>query len=517
MALAVLSGTLLTLSFPKAGYFILAWIAFIPLLFSIRNHSIKYSFRLGMTTGFFHYTTLLYWLVYTLKMYGYLPVYTSVCILLLLASYLSLYIGLFSALLSRLAKKPLSILLISPALFVTLEYIRSYFLSGFPWGLLGYSQYKNLLLIQFSDITGVLGVSFLIVLSNSAFFLIFLFFTGKKWQGQSIKKSDAIFSMGIFLFLICLAGGYGAMRMQTIKSIEELSPQAVMTAIQGNVDQSVKWDHAFQYSSTLKHLKLSQQAMTDHPDLIIWPETSAPFYFNHDIGLTKMALRRIRETGAHFLIGCPSFRNTENNFEYLNSAVIITPKGEISDQYNKVHLVPYGEYVPFKEWLPFLGKMVAQAGDFVPGTKGQTISWNSHAIGAQICFEIIFPNLSRSTVENGVEIIINITNDAWFGKTSAPYQHFAMTVFRAIENRRALVRAANTGISGFISPTGQILDTTALYQEAVLTRRVPLLHIKSFYTRHGGHLTYIYLAIVAALVLYLLRINNEVATPKQDT
>jgi len=147
--------------------------------------------------------------------------------------------------------------------------------------------------------------------------------------------------------------------------------------------------------------------------------------------------------------------------------------------------VPFGEYIPFHNWLPFLNKIVEGVGDFKPGEKGKTLQWDNNRLGVQICYEIIFPGLSRAQVINDAVLLVNITNDAWYGRTSAPYQHFSMIVFRAVENRRSLVRSANTGISGFIDPAGRVIAATPLFTDAVLTRTVPIMNQKSFYTRHG--------------------------------
>ena len=505
IALAGATGLLLTLAFPKAGLSFSAWIALVPLFISIRHLSVKKSFRQGLIAGFIHYVTLLYWLLPTLTLYGYLPIYLSVALLLLLSLYLALFLGGFTALLSRFAKTPLHFVMMAPFFFTTLEHARSIFFTGFPWGTLGYSQHNNLTLIQFCDITGVLGVSFLLIFSNGVFFLTGLWLFRKKWAGVSVTGKTLCTQLSLLCTLLCIILIYGKYRIRAIDVQTNLAPQVRVAAIQGNVDQAVKWDHAFQYSATLKHLKLSKQAMKDMPDLIVWPETAAPFYFNHDMGLSNMTLRRIRETGAAFLIGCPSYYSVDDAIRYLNSAIIVTPDGEIAHRYDKVHLVPYGEYVPLKKYMPFLGKMVAQSGDFVPGEKGVPLAWNDRFLAVQICFEIIFPELCREIVKNGGQLIVNITNDAWFGKTAAPYQHFAMTRFRAIENRRALVRAANTGISGFVSPTGRVLAETPLYQEAALTRSVPLLTVQTFYTRYAGFLSYIYLAMVVILVVIVSR------------
>jgi apolipoprotein N-acyltransferase len=156
---------------------------------------------------------------------------------------------------------------------------------------------------------------------------------------------------------------------------------------------------------------------------------------------------------ADFFIGSPAVKFEKETVKHYNSVFLVGPDGNLYGKYDKAHLVPFGEYVPFKKWLPFLGKMVESVGDFHSGKKGQTIQWGKHVIGSQICYEIIFPNLARAMTQNKAELLINVTNDAWYGRSSAPYQHFSMAKFRAVENRRSLIRAANTGISGFIDPS----------------------------------------------------------------
>ena len=194
----------------------------------------------------------------------------------------------------------------------------------------------------------------------------------------------------------------------------------------------------------------------------------------------------VRETGTSFLIGSPSFiRRDDKQADFFNSAFLIDPNGNVIGKYDKVHLVPFGEYVPLQEWFPFIGKLVEEVGDFKSGQKGQTLPWGEFPLGIQICYEMIFPDLSREMARNQAAFLINMTNDAWYGKTSAPYQHFSMAVFRAVENRRSLIRSANTGISGFIDPVGRIIASTPLFEEAVITRSMPVLKTESFYTRYG--------------------------------
>jgi apolipoprotein N-acyltransferase len=231
----------------------------------------------------------------------------------------------------------------------------------------------------------------------------------------------------------------------------------------------------------------------------VWPETAVPFYFLYDAKLSEKVIETVYEMETDFLIGSPSFKTGSEEIEYYNSAYLINAESKTIEKYDKVHLVPFGEYVPFKKWLPFLGKMVAQVGDFKSGEKGETLSWNNQKLGILICFEIIFPGLSRAMVQNGTDFLINITNDAWFGKTSAPYQHFSMAIFRAVENKRFLVRAANTGISGFIDPVGKVWEQSTLLEDAVLTQAIPIYGKITVYSRFGD-----FLAITCSLVSAVL-------------
>ncbi|UCH22353.1 MAG: apolipoprotein N-acyltransferase [Deltaproteobacteria bacterium] len=483
--LAILSGLLLTGSFPNINLSWLAWFALVPLLISIRNLKWNDSFRLGLITGLIHYLSLLYWLSYTMQTYGQLPWYLSVPVLFLMATYLALYIATFAALATLLHVKPAVCLFMSPALWVSLEYFRSFLFTGFPWELLGYTQYSALHIIQISDIFGVYGVSFIVLLANVTIYLGFLFFTGIHWQEIPITKRDIIAAASVSVIIIGAAWMYGAVRIKSLDDLFAGSASKKIAVVQGNIEQSLKWDPAFQIETIQKYIRLSYSAGRQKPELIVWPETATPFYFLHNARLSAMVVRGIRQIATHFLIGSPSFRKKNNRIEYFNSSYLIDPDGKAIGKYDKAHLVPFGEYVPLKKWLPFLGKMVAQVGDFVAGNMGDTLFWNDSDLGVLICYEIIFPELSRAVTQNGAKILVNITNDAWYGRTSAPYQHFSIAVLRAVENRRSLIRAANTGISGFIDPVGRVLASTQLFVDAAVTRNVPVLTKKTFYTRHG--------------------------------
>jgi len=503
LCLAILSGLLLTGSFPKIDISWLAWFALVPLLVAIRNLSPKRGVILGFIAGLVHYLTLLYWLVYTMHTYGHLPLLVCVFILILASAFLALYLAAFSATLLNLCTKPAICIFAVPVLWVAFEYMRSLFFLGFPWELIGYSQYNNLLLIQISDIFGIYGVSFLIVLSNAAIFLTFLYLTGKDWKRKTVTKRVAAGSISVFALIIVLVLSYGKWRIGSIDRLVCSYPSIKAAVVQGNIDQAVKWDPEFQRLTIKKYIDLSLLAKKNNPDLVVWPETATPFYFLYNIGLSNMVKKGINDTGTTFLIGSPSFVRKKGVVEHYNTAYLVSRDGKVYGKYDKVHLVPFGEYIPFNKWLPFIGKMVEGVGDFKPGIKGKTIKWGDYSLGLQICYEIIFPDLSRAMAKNNASLLVNITNDAWFGTTSAPYQHFSMAIFRAVENRRALIRSANTGISGFIDPVGRIIEKTALFKEAVITRSVPLIRMISFYTCFGD--LFAIFCMVATAICYMLK------------
>jgi apolipoprotein N-acyltransferase len=511
--LAVLSGLLLTGAFPKIGLSWLAWIALIPLLYALKGLSPGGSFRIGFVAGLIHFLSLLYWLVPVMRTYGYLPWYLAISILLLFAAVLALFVAVFSMTLAALGEKPVRCMILIPPIWVALEYMRTFVFSGFPWELMGYSQFGQRLLIQISDLFGVYGVSFLILLSNASIYFTVLFFTKKRWRDSVISKRLVAGSLIALILCLGLTLAYGFWRINAVEQLIAASPKARITVVQGNIAQGVKWNPAFQFETIKIYNRLSSSAKKDNPDLVVWPESATPFYFSYEIKPSKMVMEGIRQVNADFLFGSPSFVRRNKIVEYYVSAYLVSPQSKTISRYDKVHLVPYGEYVPLKKWVPFLGKMVAHVGDFVPGKKGATLPWKNDNLGIQICYEIIFPGLSRAMVNHNATLLVNITNDAWFGETSGPYQHFSMTVFRAVENRRTLARAANTGISGFVDPVGRILAATPLMQEAVVTRAVPLIKEKTIYTRFGDVFAWTCLVLTLSAILikfgrYVLRLKT---------
>lgn len=483
--LSGLSGLLLTLAFPKAGLDVLAWVALVPFLYTLREGGRRERLISGLSFGLVHYLSLLYWVVYTLNTYGYIPLVLCVPIVLLLSLYLSLYPCLFAWVVGRPGIKPLVLILLAPALWVCLEYVRAWALTGFPWELLGYSQHRVLPMIQIADLFGVYGVSFLIVLVNTAIFTACLFFSKKTWNGGMLSGKTVLIHGSAALVCVALTWTYGSLRIRQIDRLAAGAGTASVSVIQGNIDQSMKWNTSYQHETLFKYRQLSMQAAEARPDLIVWPETSAPFYFGNDKSLSSLVRQTIETCGTEFLIGFPSYEQDMDRFRFFNSAHLFDPRGEITGSYSKVHLVPFGEYVPLQKFLPFIQKLTAQSGDFFPGEKGSILWFGKGGAGVQICFEVIFPGLSRAMVKNGAKLLVNITNDAWFGTSSAPYQHFSMVKFRAVENKRAVARAANTGISGFIDPVGRVVAQTGLYEDRQLTRSLPLADTLTFYTRYG--------------------------------
>lgn len=504
---AILSGVLLTVSFPKFALDWMAWGALVPLLLALRDVPMGAGFRIGFVAGIIHYMTLMYWLVHTFGTYGQLPLYLAIPILFLLSAYLSLFIGAFSAMVVWLYRKPVWGWIMIPVVWVSLEYLRSFLLTGFPWELLGYSQFARLHLIQISDILGVYGVSFLLLLANAVLFMLLMWATDQPLNGRKINKRVLLSYVFVFIGALGLTLGYGFWRIQWVDQRAEQRPSIKVAVIQGNIDQGIKWDPDFQVASTKKYVELSKSVEKENPDLVVWPETATPFYFLNDLQLSKIVLTGIKDAKSDFFIGSPSYAQVKNRVAYFNSVYVIAPDGKIFGKYDKAHLVPFGEYVPLKKWLPFIGKMVEQVGDFQAGRKGTAIDWKGIKLGPLICYEIIFPYLAREMVKNKAELLVNVTNDAWYGKSSAPYQHFSMAVFRAVENKRALVRSANTGISGFIDPAGRVLAETAIFEDAAITQQVPLIREMTVYTRFGD--LFAQICLVITLIVMVIHFKKK--------
>jgi len=500
--MAALSGLLLTAAFPKADLPALAWTAFVPLFWALRDAGPREAFRRGMVFGIAHHLSLLYWLIPTMTIYGHLPLPLAVGILFLFAAVLSL---VFTApcigVLALAGPTPARLLIAFPVLWTASEFLRSFLFTGFPWGLLGYSQYRHLPLIQIADILGVYGISAVVALAAAALFLAVAACAGWRWQGRPVSRRLAAGGAAAAILLAAAAWGYGTLRIEQVDRMAATAPALKTAVVQGNIEQSEKWDPAFQAATIEKYLRLSLATRPQAPELIVWPESAAPFYFLAEGPPTRAVMQGVAAAGTNFLIGAPSFELKGQKADYFNSAYLVAP-GEILGKYDKAHLVPFGEYTPFKEYLPFLGKIVEHVGDFKAGPEGHTLALGGRRLGIQICYEVIFPALAAAQVRNGAALLITITNDAWYGQTAGPYQHFTLAAMRAVENRRSLVRAANTGISGFVDPVGRVFDATPLEVEAAIVRPLPLMQAESVYTRHGDVFGWACLGLALAAVVH---------------
>jgi len=493
---ALASGLLLTLSFPEAGLSYLAFFALAPWLISLPSLTLKQSFFSGLIAGFSHFITLIYWIIPTVHIYGGLHPILAGSTLMLLCFYLALYPALFAVLIKKLDPGAFFTPLLSACLWTGLEYIRTYAFTGFSWGSLGYSQYSHLLIIQIADLSGVYGVSFLIVLIN--YLMADLFLKRKK------KGKRPFFSMLLTVILIFATLAYGHLRLSSIDAQMAPAQKPAIAVIQGNIEQDLKWSEAFKNETVQKYLRLSKTILKDEPELIVWPETALPFYYGYERELSELVDQCVRESKTNYLIGSPAFTASEKETLYYNRVYMLNRFSIVTATYDKTHLVPFGEYVPFGKYLTFLGKITAQAGNFSSGDKAFVpLGFQEHKTGVLICFEILFPQIAAKFVKNGADILTTVTNDAWFGHTSAPLQHFSMAVFRAVETRRSVVRAANTGISGFIDPKGEILETTPLFTDKAITRQMQVLTLISVYTRYGD--IFAFCAMVAFCLAFVVK------------
>ncbi len=478
LLLSFLSGLLLILSFPNLDLEFLAWLALVPLFYSIEGKGWYDSFKLGFFTGCVSFLGILYWIIVAVHTYGNVPLILSGLILLLLVIYMSLFTGAFACL-TRLIQTRLGFqtVLFAPVLWVALEYLRSFLLSGFPWAYLGHTQYLNLPFIQMADITGVYGLSFVILLVNATLFAVL-----SQWPKRTFPaKEVAVTVLILLIFLV-----YGYVKMKDVDREAGRSPSLKVGLVQGNIDQSIKWNESFQRDTLKIYRRLSLIVGADKPDLIIWPETAVPFFFQEEKEYQPFVLEIPEKTNAYLLFGTPFYEVEKGKVDYYNSALFVSPSRKLIGRYDKIHLVPFGEYIPLRKLLFFIESTIGEGiGNFRAGKEIVNFSLPQGKFGVLICFEIIFPDLCRRFVKEGADFLVTITNDAWFGKTSAPYQHLSMATFRAIENRVFVARAANTGISAFIDPKGKIIEQGDLFAEEAMNGTIRIMKRKTFYTLYG--------------------------------
>jgi len=506
---SLLSGATLVLAFPKIHFEFLAWVGLVPLLWAIRQKTPVQAAVLGFLSGLVFYCGLLYWIYNVLTVYGHLSSVLSVFFIVLLSAYLALYFSAFAFGIRWIrTKTELSETLLGPPLWVALEYLRGFLLSGFPWELLGYSQYRVLSLVQIADLTGVYGVSFLIILANAALYRLALFAAERRWS----PAFREVLAAGI---LIAGTGIYGQWRLMELAQTSSPEKSIRVALVQGNIRQDVKWETSYQEETIKIYTHLTLQAKPQRPQLVIWPETSAPFFIQSPSSFQTKVFDLSSQMGAPLLLGAPGFDRQGAKVQYFNSAFLISPEKKIIGRYDKLHLVPFGEYAPLSGIFSFTKEIIGALGDFEPGLGVRNLTVPFGDFGVLICYEGIFPDLTRRFVAGGARFLVNITNDGWFGKTSAPHQHLSMATLRAIENRVPIARAANTGISALIASSGQIQAASDLFTREVLSGTISLGQTRSLYTQYGDLFAYACLGVTTLAILIIrLRRGSRVERRK---
>ena len=485
----------------------MAWVALAPLLVALQSAAPRDAFLMGLVTGLVYFTGTLYWITNVMAMYGDLPFPVAVLINFLLIAYLSLFPALFAMVVSRLSIViGARSLLLAPCVWVATELGRMYVMTGFPWVLLGYSQVTILPIAQFASIAGVFGLSLLVASVSAA--LAYAALRGRVAPVSGARGS--VFApyrpLVLVLGLVLAIGSWGAARIRTAALTRAGDPVKV-GLIQGNVDQADKWDPARASTIFRQYLDMTRSAIGRGAQLVLWPESSTPFFFEEDRPGAEMVRAVAREARVPILLGSDQIDRSTNPPSYYNSAFLVRPDGSTGGVYRKMHLVPFGEYVPLKQLLFFASRLVENVSDFSAGDAVVLLPARGHLVSTAICYEIVYPDLVRKAAASS-ELITTITNDAWFGRTSAPYQHFAQASMRAIENGRYLVRAANTGITGIVDPYGRVLAQTGLFEPAVVVGDARFLRTTTIYARIGDvAATASALVTLAALLLVRRRVE----------
>jgi apolipoprotein N-acyltransferase len=473
------------------------------------------AFALGLIAGAVYFTGTLYWITRVMSVYGGLQGWVAVLVNAALIAYLALFPAIFAMVMRRLlAAHGRTAMLWAPFVWTATELGRAHLFTGFPWVLLGYSQVTVLPIAQLASITGVFGLSALVAGVSAAL----------AFAAVGADRGRRYVPLGGALAAIAVLATWGSVRVKRSELTREGDAVRV-GLIQGNVEQSERENPARQPAIFESYLRMTRQAIGQGAELVLWPESSTPFYFEDDRPGAEQVRTLARQARVPILLGSDQIGwETKNGqrvpTKYYNSAFLVRADGTTAGFYRKMHLVPFGEYVPLKQLFFFAAPLVQAVSDFSPGesaallevrlkpdattpdSSGETAT---HLMSTAICYEIVYPDLVREFVTAGSELLSTITNDAWFGKTSAPYQHFAQASMRAIEEGRYLVRSANTGISGVVDPYGRVLVETRLYEPAVVLGEARFLRDVTVYSRAGDVFAYASVVLTAALLVLARR------------
>ncbi len=454
----IASGALLAFCYPPGDLGIVAWFAIVPFLISIDSESsARHAFGTGYLFGFILHLVSFHWLI-NLPV----PIWISLLGITALTLFSSIYTGLFSALSVSIRKKlHIPGLILYPPVWLAMEFIRGAGILGFPWLDLAYTQHKNLPLLQISSITGHCGVSLLVISANSALLAL-------------IKNLRNPFSKELLTPIITVAALTISLLFWGNHRIEEQKRAADSIAhvllFQGNLSPAEKWLSGDRHQKISLFCDETLQAVRtckNKPDIVIWPETAVPAYLLDERRYRKKVLSLSAELSLPILTGT-LVMEPNNRSTHYNGLVLFPPDGEIGNCYKKIKLVPFGEMIPFEDRIPLLSKIELGQGSYSPGSEYTIFNSGDVSFGGVICFESLFPSHFRRIVKQGAQFMVVVTNDAWFGESSAPYHHAAVSSFRAIENCVSVARCANTGISCIVDPWGRIYNATGIFTREIV-------------------------------------------------
>jgi apolipoprotein N-acyltransferase len=462
--LVIFAGLLLFISFPRLNIWPAAFLAFLLFYFAVYGIRFRFAWLLGIIFGLTAYAPLIYWITYV----GYIP-------WIPLSIYMSLFTCVFAVfawfLINRL---PAASVFALPAVWVLLEIARSSTRLAFSWGLVGYSQSGNLILLQFLRVGGVFSISFIVVLFSTALWYIISFRVRTRLGMISIIASTVI------LISVLAHGSASYFRLRGEGLNEYKTGNFKVELIQPNIPQELKLDMDQEYISKVIEGLLRENKSHD-VDLIVLPESAVPYIINYDEYGTKWLKGLILEEGKPFLLGS----STVKGDSYYNSILLMSEKGELIDQYDKINPVPFGEFIPLRSLLFWVPQLRYVPVDLSAGNRETVFSIDNVKVGGVICFESSLPGTMRVMRLNGAQLLFVLTNDGWFRRSSALDQHFLMAAFRAIENGVTVVQSANTGISGAYLLDGRKLFSSAIEEKTVLIEEVPIYAISTIYSKIG--------------------------------
>jgi apolipoprotein N-acyltransferase len=458
-------------------------------------------------TGAVYFGGTLYWLVQTMTTFGGLATPVAAFAAAILVAYLSLFPAIFAWIQARLFRAlGTRAVLLAPFVWVATEMGRTYIWDGFPWELLGYSQVTVLPIAQLASVVGVYGLSAVVVMVSAAATYAALEQNARRWQVGAVTAA---------LVFACAMWGVARVRAQTLT--KEGSPVRV-AVLQGNIPQEQK-EEAYRGNRVLmdaiaqRYIDMTRDAIGRGAQFILWPESSTPYYYEQDLVRGDAVRRLAREAHVTILLGSdqiepvrPVATGKPPEARYYNAAFLVRPDGSTGAIYRKIHLVPFGEYVPLKRLLFFVGPLVEAVSDFSAGRDPVLLPVAGHMASTAICYEVIYSSLIRSFVVRGSELLTTITNDAWYGWSSAAYQHWEQASMRAIEQGRYLARAANTGISGFVDPYGRVLQKSSMFESAVMVADLQFISARTFYSRTGDLVGWLSVLLTAAALLATRRL-----------